>query len=70
MYRIVGLGWHRRRETLCANWGWRCGWQQRCNICRSLRELNNQGTVFCFVLFLVVTVMVVELGHVVGDGEL
>ena len=36
------------------------GWQRRRKICQSLRELDNQGTVFVFV-FLAVTMMVIEL---------
>ena len=42
------------------------GWQRRCKTCQSLRELDNQGTVF---FFLAVAVLVVELDHVVPSGE-
>ena len=44
------------------------GWQQRCKTCHSLREQDNQGTVF-FVLALAVTMMVIELDHIVRGGE-
>ena len=44
------------------------GWQRRCKTCLSLRELDNQGTVF-FVFFFAVTMMVIELDHVVRGGE-
>ena len=30
------------------------GWQRHCKTCRSLRELDNQGTVFCLFVFLAV----------------
>ena len=41
------------------------GWQRRCKTCQLLRELDNQGTVF----FLAVTMMVIELGHIVRGGD-
>ena len=41
------------------------GWRRRCKTCQSLRELDNHGTVF----FLAVTVMVIELDHIVRSGE-
>ena len=37
------------------------GWQRHCKTCRSLRELDNQGTVFCF--FGGRPHLVVELDH-------
>ena len=43
------------------------GWQRRCKICQSLRELNNQGAFFLF--FLAITMMGIELDHVVRVGE-
>ena len=39
------------------------GWQRRCKTCQSLRELDNQGT-----LFLPVTMMAIELDHIVRGG--
>ena len=44
------------------------GWQRRCKTCQSLRELDTQGTVFFFLLF-VFPMMVIELGRVVWGGE-
>ena len=38
------------------------GWQRRWKTCQSLREVDNQGTVF-FMFFLAVTMMVIELDH-------
>ena len=45
------------------------GWQQRCKTCQSLRELDDQGTVFFFFLFLAVAMMVIELDYIVRGGE-
>ena len=46
------------------------GWQRRCKTFQSLRELDNQGTVCLFVcLFLAVTIMFIELEHIVLGGE-
>ena len=41
------------------------GWQRHCRTCRSLRELDNQGTVFLsfFFLWRSPTAVVVELDH-------
>ena len=45
--------------------GRRVDWQRRCKISRSLRELDNQGTVF----FSAAAMMVIELDHIVQGGE-
>ena len=44
-------------------------WKRRCKTCQSLRELDNQGTVFVVLFFLAVTMMVIELDHIVQRGE-
>ena len=52
------------------------GWQRRCKTCQSVRELDNRGTVFVFIVFvsccfvfMAVTMMVIELEHIVRGGE-
>ena len=51
MYIGVGAGWQRRCKTLYIYMyiGVGAGWQRRCKTCHSLRELDNQGTVFCLI---------------------
>ena len=51
IYIIVDLGWHRRCKTYYMYIGVGVGWQQRCKTCQSLRELDDQGTVFLFFVF-------------------
>ena len=46
---LMGLGWYRLCKTLYIGVG--VGWQRRCKTCQPLRELDNQGTVFCFCFF-------------------
>ena len=41
------------------------GWQRRCKTCHPLRKLGNQVTFFPALAFFAVTVMVVELDHIV-----
>ena len=41
---------------------------RRCKTCQSLRELDNQDTVF-FFFFLAVTMVVIQLDHIVRGGE-
>ena len=64
IYIIVGLGCTDAVQHFMYI-GVGVGWQRRCKTCQSLRELDNQGTVF----FLAVTVMVTELNHIVRGGE-
>ena len=44
------------------------GWQRRCKMCRSLRELDNQGTLFLF--FRRSPWLPVELDHLCGVQNL
>ena len=55
--------------SICVYIGVGVGWQQRYKTCQSTRELDNQGTVFCFLFFLAVVVMVIELDDIVRGGE-
>ena len=64
---MVDLGWHRRCQTLYRMYiGVGVGWQRRCKTCQSLREVDKQGTVF---FFLAVTMMVIELVHILRGEE-
>ena len=42
-------------------------WQRRRKTCHSLRELDNEGTLFFF--FLAVAMMVIEADYTVRGGE-
>ena len=64
---MVGLGVHRRRLTSYAYWGLRWLATMRCKTCQSLPELDNQDAVF--FLLLAVTMIVIELDHIVLSGE-
>ena len=71
IYIIPSLGWHRRCKTLHVKHymyiGVGVGWQRRCKKCQSLRELDHQGAVF--ICFLAITMMVIELDHIVRGGD-
>ena len=70
IYIIVSLGWHRLCKRLYIYIGVGVDWLLRFKTCQPLRELDNQGTIFVFlVFFLAVTMMVTELYHIVRGGE-
>ena len=45
------------------------GWQRRCKICHPLRKLGNHVTDFLRACVFAVTMMVVELDHIVRGGR-
>ena len=61
---IVGLGWHRRRETLYVYWGWRWLAKTLYNMpmtaCYQYFEVDNQDAVFFVSCSLAVTMMVID----------